>query len=205
MWYQSNEHILQGDGAMIPGGTVKYSLFPTCVRHPSRDFSFSQCLEFLPGHPTGVANASSLLSWSGPTNTPLFTGRHRFNSSLGWLLIILNQTTYYARSTRLFTMNYQYFRPVFLSRKNNKASWVDDIGYPTSRPFLACLEVFYWSVLELVKHFHRFDWISVQYVFVASSTVHGKKFFRTALVWMNILFIFLRLLVVISTLCLLRV
>lgn len=193
---------------MIPGGTVKYSFFPTCVRHPSRDFSpSSQCLEFLPlhsGHPPGVAKASSLLGRFSPTNTPLLTRRHRFNSALGWLLIILNQTKYYPCSTGLFTMNNQCFFSVFLSRKNNKAPWVDDIGYPTSRPFLACLQLFYWSVPKLVKHLHRFDWTAVQYVFCGIPYCTHQKVFQNCSC-MNKYFTSLRLLAVISTLSLLIV
>lgn len=78
---------------------------------------------------------------------------------------------------------------VFLSRKNNKAPWVDDIGYPLSRPFLASFQGFYWSVLKLVKYLQRFDWSSVQYVVVVAPTVHMKKFFKTALVWVFLILV----------------
>lgn len=191
IWYQSKEHILEVYSAGSPGGTVKYIVFPTCVRHPSRDFSpSSQCLEFLPLQSrqwtpsrSNVSYASSMLSWFGPTNRPLFTRRHRFNSTLGSRLILLDHVAWYLCITRVVYNELKIIFSVFLSRKNNKAPGVDDIEYPRSRPFPACLQIFYWSVLTPVKRLQHFDWISVQCVFVVASSV---SFSELPQIWISI-------------------
>lgn len=66
-----------------------------------------------------------------------------------------------------------FFSVFFCPEKNNKARWVEDMGYLWSRPLLASMEWFYWLRFTLVKRVPQFDWISFHYVFVV---VHVESF-----------------------------